>query len=463
VSRQVKEASAQYSVSRYSREGGNPIDLGMPPGYKQTEVGVIPEEWGVSDIQTISSVPMQNGLFYEPARKGKGKGIINVGDLYKAAPIDLDLLGLFDATDAEIKTFKAEVGDLFFTRSSIVPSGIAHCNIYYSENDQRKIVFDSHLIRVRVNSEVNDPRYVYLACLSRLARKHLIGSAKTATMTTIDQGAIKKCPVLIPFKNEQTAIANALSDVDILITSLEKLIAKKRAIKTAAMQQLLTGKKRLPPFDKTHTGYKQTELGEIPVEWEVKSFSRAVKDVIDNRGKTPPLVTDGFPMVEVNAVYKQGKKPNLEKVTKYVSEATFTNWFRDGHPESGNILVVTVGSAGETSFVEKSLFCIAQNLIALKILDTVDSEFLFYVTKMRTFRQQVDAVLMGGVQPSLKVPHLLKFNFLCPKNKMEQKAIANVLSDMDSDIDALYQQLKKNQQLKQGMMQELLTGRTRLI
>ena len=73
---------------------------------------------------------------------------------------------------------------------------------------------------------------------------------------------------------EQTAIANALSDVDALITSLEKLITKKRAIKTAAMQQLLTGKKRLPPFDLTHTGYKHTELGEIPEDWEVgRAFS----------------------------------------------------------------------------------------------------------------------------------------------------------------------------------------------
>jgi type I restriction enzyme, S subunit len=209
-------------------------------------------------------------------------------------------------------------------------------------------------------------------------------------------------------------------------------------------------------------GYKQTEAGVIPEDWGIKEFSSVVKDVIDNRGKTPPLVVDGYQMLEVNAVYKQGKNPNLSKVTKYVSKETFNNWFRDGHPERGNILVVTVGSAGETSYVDAPSFCIAQNLIALKVSNSFDAEFIFYVTKTRGFRQQVDAVLMGAVQPSLKVPHLMKLNFSSPSDKEEQTAIANALSDVDALITSLEKLIVKKRAIKTAAMQQLLTGKKRL-
>ena len=437
MSGQVNEAIAQYRIDRHSHEGGNSIEAGVPPGYKQTEVGVVPEVWGVSDIQTISSVPMQNGLFYEPARKGKGKGIINVGDLYKATPIDLDLLELFDATDTEIKTFKVEDGDLFFTRSSIVPSGIAHCNIYYSGSDQRKIVFDSHLIRVRVNTEDNDPRYIYLACLSRLARKHLIGSAKTATMTTIDQGAIKECPVLIPFKNEQTATANALSDVDTLITSLEKLITKKRAIKTATMQQLLTGKKRLPPFNKTHTGYKQTELGEIPEDWWVKAIGEALsirhgrdqKQVERQGGAYPILGTGG--------------------------EMGATDTFLYNKP---SVLIGRKGTINKPVYME-SPFWTVDTLFYSEVNEKFSAKFIYYKFCLVDWLSYNEA---SGV-PSLNASTIESVIQSFPKNRDEQTAIAGVLSDIDKDIEGLEQRLNKTQQLKQGMMQELLTGRTRLV
>lgn len=83
-------------------------------GYKQTGVGAIPQGWLVSDIAGVSLMPMQNGLFYEPSRKGRGVPIVNVGDMYTAAPISIDTLDLFDATASEIQTFKVQEGDLFF-------------------------------------------------------------------------------------------------------------------------------------------------------------------------------------------------------------------------------------------------------------------------------------------------------------------------------------------------------------
>jgi type I restriction enzyme S subunit len=219
-------------------------------GTKTSELGEIPEDWDVSTIADISLVPMQNGLFYEPARKGKGVPLINVSDMYTSAPISVESLELFNASKTELKVFKVNEGDLFFTRSSIVPSGIAFCNVL--PKTDKEVVFDSHLIRVRVNPKIADYNYVYLNCLAKHSRLHLIANSKTATMTTIDQKAINCCPVLLPCKEEQTAIATILSDMDNEIQTLEQRLSKTRQIKQGMMQELLTGKTRLP-FDKDTT------------------------------------------------------------------------------------------------------------------------------------------------------------------------------------------------------------------
>ena len=207
----------------------------------------MPEDWEVSDINAISLVPTQNGLFFEPKRKGWGVPLINVGDMYKSAPIDIGSLELFGATIAEVKAFKVLAGDLLFTRSSIVPSGIAHCNVFDSDNSD--VVFDSHLIRVRPKKSIVEPKFLYLICTSIYARKSLVAEAKTAIMTTIDQAAINRCPVLLPSKKEQMCIATIFSNMDEEIQALEQRLSKTRQIKQGMMQELLTGKIRLlqPP------------------------------------------------------------------------------------------------------------------------------------------------------------------------------------------------------------------------
>ena len=113
-------------------------------GYKQTEIGVIPEDWDVKNLIDLSDGGMQNGVFYEVSRKGSGVFFLNVGNLYETAPITTRALEKFDATTNEIERFKVKHGDLFFTRSSIVPSGIAYCNWYKGEKDETT-VFDSHV------------------------------------------------------------------------------------------------------------------------------------------------------------------------------------------------------------------------------------------------------------------------------------------------------------------------------
>jgi type I restriction enzyme, S subunit len=209
-------------------------------------------------------------------------------------------------------------------------------------------------------------------------------------------------------------------------------------------------------------GYKQTEVGVIPDDWELVSLREVTQNVIDNRGKTPPLAISGHPLLEANSIIDHSRGPDFSKVSKYVSDETYATWFRDGHPKAGDVLLVTVGSAGASCYITESKGCIAQNIIGVRPTTKCSGDFFYYYTQTPIFKRQVLAVLMGAVQPSLKVPHLMSFCLPLPPTKAEQEAIAVTLSDADALIESLEGLLAKKRQLKQGAMQELLTGKKRL-
>lgn len=116
-----------------------------------------PEDWNKKTLSELSDGGFQNGLFFEVDRKNRGIPIINVGDLYGDVPIS-KRLALFDATLEEIESFRVKSGDVFFTRSSIVPSGIAMCNVYLSE-EENPVVFDSHVIKYSADRKRVNPVY----------------------------------------------------------------------------------------------------------------------------------------------------------------------------------------------------------------------------------------------------------------------------------------------------------------
>jgi type I restriction enzyme S subunit len=238
--RDLKQAAMQQLLTGQTRLPG----FSGEAKYKPTAVGLIPEDWDVAQLSSVARVPVQNGIFNEPARKGRGCKLINVGDLYSAPPIHTENLEKFDATRGEVSKFGVVHGDLFFTRSSITPDGIAHCNIY-AETNQEDIVFDCHIIRVQANTKRVDPFFIAKFCITRPARTYLVANAKTTTMTTVDQAVIGSLPIPIPPLPEQTAIATILSDMDSELSALEARRDKTRALKQGMMQELLTGRIRL--------------------------------------------------------------------------------------------------------------------------------------------------------------------------------------------------------------------------
>lgn len=263
----------------------------------------------------------------------------------------------------------------------------------------------------------NDQLFVFYLLKSLDFSRHNSGGAQQS----LNRNFIYPIRVGIPPLPEQRAIAAALSDVDALIVSLDRLIAKKRDMKQAAMQALLTGKRRLPGFSG---------------EWEVKRLGEALKvrhgksqhGVATNDGDYPILATGG--------------------------EIGRTNhWLY----EKPSVLIGRKGTIDAPQYVEQPFWTI-DTLFFTEISSAAAPKFIFYLFNTINWRSYNEA---SGV-PSLNASTIENIEFSCPRVP-EQTAIAAILSDMDAEIAALAQKRHKTRLLKQGMMQELLTGRIRLV
>lgn len=190
---------------------------------------------------------------------------------------------------------------------------------------------------------------------------------------------------------------------------------------------------------------------------EIK-IKKIITKVIDNRGKTPPLSERGVPLIEVNAISESSAYANIQVSRKFVTEDTYKTWFRNGHPEKNDILMPTVGTVGNFGLFGNYKACIAQNIVGLKVnREIYDPVYLSYLFSSNSTKKEIFKILMGAVQPSLKVPQFLDIKVQVHEQLEEQKKIAKILSSVDEVIELAEKEISKLQDLKKGMMQELLT------
>ena len=194
-------------------------------------------------------------------------------------------------------------------------------------------------------------------------------------------------------------------------------------------------------------------------EWKTYKIKDVLSYVVDNRGKTPPIQDEGFELLEVNAISATEKFPQYQVVRKHVSEHVYNTWFRSGHPQIGDILVPTVGTLGAVSYVNKDCCCIAQNLIALRAnSDICDCDYLYYILRNPNTRKRLLNLNIGGVQPSIKVPHLMDLEITIPDIDV-QKKISSILRTIDDKI-SMNQKINDNlQQQAFALFDKFLTGK----
>lgn len=407
----------------------------VPQGYKQTEVGTIPEDWLVAQLDSYTSF-ISYGFTNPMPTVNDGPVMITARDINHGRI-------LFDS--ARHTTYEAycqyltpkskpKINDLLLTKDGTLGR--------LALVGQEGICINQSVALLRPNNMI-DPLFFKLLLESPYYQEKMLDDAGGSTIKHIYITIVNKMLLGVPkSKKEQTAIANALSDVDALLVELEKLIAKKQAIKTATMQQLLTGKTRLPQFA-TYTdgerkgqpkGMKSSELGEIPEDWEVVSLGDY--SVYLGSGKTNTKMKGEYPLYGSTGLIGSCKNPEYKGET---------------------ILIARVGANAGRLNVVNGEYGVSDNTIIIKLNSNADLQFFRYWL----VRKNLNTLVFGSGQPLITGTQLKELLLSIPK-KEEQVAISTILSDMDAEIQALEKRLDKTRQIKQGMMQELLTGRTRL-
>lgn len=195
-------------------------------------------------------------------------------------------------------------------------------------------------------------------------------------------------------------------------------------------------------INKISREFKETEVGLIPEEWSDFKLGDLVEEIIDNRGKTPPVVQEGYELLEVNSIKSGSRTPDYTEVEKFVNKETYDNWFRTGHIQNKDIIIPTVGTIGNVAISLQNRGSVAQNLIALRLNKKCSPIFIYYLLSSPEYKEKLLNLDIGGVQPSIKVPHLLNLRISILK-LAEQKQIAEILSSLDDKIE-LNRQINAN-------------------
>ena len=401
----------------------------MKPGYKQTDGGVIPEDWEIESIAQLienrtilGHLDGNHGELYPRSHEFKPYGVPYVGaNDFEEGDVTFERCKfLSDAKAGKFRKGVARDGDVLFAHNATVgPVALLRTTLPF-------VILSTTATYFRCNPEKLNNYYLKGALQSKYFVKQYQAVMAQSTRFQVPIKAQRKLSLVVPPLPEQRAIATALSDMDALLASLDRLIAKQRDIKQAAMQQLLTGQTRLPGFKGK---WETKRLGEVA---SLSKGSQLHSSEMDDAGNFAHL--------------NGGITPSGYTLTSNTAANTIAI------SEGGN-------SCGFVQFMTEPYWCGGHCYSVIP--SGIDNRYLYHALKGQ--QSGIMSLRVGSGLPNVQKSALLAFALPVPTNLPEQTAIATVLSDMDAELTALEQRREKTRALKQGMMQELLTGRTRLV
>ena len=410
--------------------------------FKKTDIGSIPEDWNLKPVIEFADVtsggtPSTNKTeYWDGDIAWMNSGELNLKRVYEVEG-RITELGLNNSATKLIPKYCVLIGlaGQGKTRGTVAMNYIPLCtNQSIAAIHPNKEALSEYLYQNLEN------RYKELRTLSTGD-----GGRGGLNLTLIKNLLIP----LPPNKEEQTAIAIALNDTDKLISQLEKLIVKKQMIKQGAVGELLTGKKRL-------NGFKDS--------WIKKPFSE-VSWFQEGPGLRNWQFTNSG-MKVINVTNLEDGFLYLESTDRHISYELFNKMYRHFAIDVNDIVVASSGNSyAKVAVVRKRDLPLVMNtsVIRFKPMKGLQYEFLLAFLKSNLFKDQIDLLITGGAQPNFGPYHLNKIFIELPPTLEEQSVIGNILMDIDSELLTLKTKLEKYKQLKQGMMQNLLTGKIRLV
>jgi type I restriction enzyme S subunit len=417
-------------------------------GYKQTEIGLIPDDWELKKFKDVSFMKGRigwQGLKQTEFNFNSDDPFLITGMNFKDGEIKWNEVYHVPFERYEIaKEIQLKEDDVLMTKDGTIGKLLYVNKIPYPHF----ATLNSHLLVFRPLKKFFNPKYLYYNLSSPYFFKHIELTKSGTTFFGVSQESVGEYNLILPPISEQTAIANALSDADAYISSLETLIAKKRLIKQGVMQQLLTPKK----------GWVEKYIKDVIINFQ-NGFGFSATGYVEN----------GTPIVTMAQIGLDGSFNFIESnVNKWVTSDF--DLLKNYHLKDGDLIIAMTDVTpeknliGRMAIVKTNQTLLLNQRVGLLRLDPnkVNTYFLKTLSNMRSWRSYCIGSASLGVQANIGTKDIMNGEISLPRID-EQNEIATALIDMDDEIYSLEQKLSKAKLIKQGMMQELLTGKIRLV
>ena len=406
---------------------------------KKTGVGNIPIDWQCRKIGDVAKVCMCKRIFAEQTSETEEIPFYKIGTFGKKADAYISR-ELYEEYKQRFSF--PNVGDVLISAAGTLGRVVVF-------DGQDSYFQDSNIVWLDINKNMLTNQYLY-----HYYKIIKWASSEGSTIARLYNGIIYDTDIAFPDVKEQKIIAEKLSDIDNLISTLEKQIAKKKAIKQGVMQELLSGKRRLAGFKKKWENKKLQEYCSLITKQTGFDYTAYIKPALINQ-KLP----NTLPMIQT--INFQGREFSFDTdyyIPKEIAEQ-FPNIILNSKCVLFSIVGASVGNIG--LYPGGKAFC-GGAIGITRFIDEEDAEWVYYYMCSTGGQEQIQFVTKGGAQATVTIADIR--NFLIPTpEKEERKMIVSVLSDIDNEIKALEKKLEKYIGLKQGMMEQLLTGKIRLV
>ncbi|MDX9960864.1 MAG: restriction endonuclease subunit S [Aliarcobacter sp.] len=414
-------------------------------GYILTEIGIIPKDWQlltVNDTLELLTDFEANGSFESVANNVTISDNSNFAWYVRATDLEKNS-NLSNVKYVDKKSYSFLKKTPLFGKEVLITKRGEIGKVYYFKQKYSHSTLAPNLYLLKLNQNIVEPLFVYYFFKSNIGNKLLLQKNASSTLGALYKDDVKAIYFPIPPIEEQKAIAKALSDTDELIITLEKLILKKEAIKQGTMQQLLTGRKRLSGFSG---------------EWKEKRLEE-ISNI--SRGASPRPIEDSK-WFDSNSSIGWVRISDISKTTKFLNY-TVQKLSEDGVSQSRFVkkdnLIMSICATLGKPILTKIDSCIHDGFVVFNNLQ-IDREFLYYF--LFFIENNWSKSGQTGSQMNLNTELINSTTILLPPTREEQLSIAKILSDMDKEIETLKSKLTKTKAIKDGIMSELLTGKTRL-
>ena len=417
----------------------------VKPGYKQTEIGTLPEDWKLATLEDLYSITSSKRVFQSEWRDS---GI----PFYRAREIAVMGEGLPAPKDLYIseemyERYSKQYGSI--KENDVLITGVGTLGkVYVVKKDDKFYFKDGNIIWLQWNGQYSSQFLKHLYRTTALTDQ-VFGNAGGSTVPTYTITNAKATLVPCPDYLEQCEIAEVLSEIDNLIATSEKQISKKKAIKQGAMQELLTGKKRLPGFS--------GEITYQPLRSLCTVFSDG--DWIESKDQS----SDGIRLIQTGNV-GNGRYIDKQEKQRFISVDTF-NRLNCLEIFEGDVLVSRLPDpAGRACILPPSNKCRITAVDCTVVRFSSYNPVLFVAySQTKLYQEKVEMAMAGSTRQRISRKELGEIPIPVFPTIEEQNTVASIFANMDAEIEALEQKLAKYRQVKQGMMQQLLTGKIRLV